>query len=339
MNSNNSLDGKNIVDKKNLKDKISNLNICNNCEDISIKKFSPIKNELDLNKLNASYKRCECGKRPLDIIMSHVLKIMIEEKIAPDDATLRRNTPTLLPALYYSQNNSQFMGEDSILLIHPDFNEKIASRIIKEVPETRGVLKGNVQETVGILQKDSDITQYELLAGSDIRSDIINTLIKKNDKLNKIIINKNQSKINIEVASTTETKLLKLYNYLENNKEFKNNHSKLKVIDGTCGAGATGIFLLMYGFNEIILNDIYSEAIATTLNNLKTNGFDFKKCENKEEIAIGENFKVYNMAFEDLSVKLKSDEYDLCILDCFTGVDCSYLEKEAEKIAKNVLLI
>ncbi|WP_409199966.1 50S ribosomal protein L11 methyltransferase [Methanobrevibacter sp. DSM 116169] len=328
-----------IVNKDNLNEKIKSLMPCDDCEDISIKKFSPIVNEIDLNKLNNNYKRCSCGKRPLDIIMAHALKIMIEEEIAPKNGILRRNTPTLLPTVFYSPNNSQFMGEDSIILIHPDFNQKIANKLINEIPEVRGVLKGDPRETVGILEKDSDIKNYELLAGSDLRSDIINTLIKSDNGLNKIIINKKQSVNNIEVGSTTETKLLKLYNYLENNEEFKENHDSLKVIDATCGVGAISIFLLMYGFSKVVLNDIYSEAINATLENLKVNGFNFEKCENNDKIAIGNNFEVYNMAFEDLVNKFENDEFDLAIIDCFTGVNSSNLENEAQKIAKNVLII
>ena len=43
------------------------------------------------------------------------------------------------------------------------------------------------------------------------------TLIKNNDEMEKIIINKDQHKYHIEVAPTTEEKLIKLHNYLENN--------------------------------------------------------------------------------------------------------------------------
>lgn len=329
---------KKLVSKDNLKNKINNLNQCDNCVDISIKKFSPLKDVIDFNSLDNSYKRCVCGKRPLDIVMAHILKIMIEEGIVPENGNLRKDTPTPLPTVFYPLNNSQFIGEDSVILIHPNFNEKIALKLVNEVDEVRGVLKGDPRETVGILNKDSDISNYELLAGSDIRSDIINTYIQDSDELNKIIINKEQSKIYIEVASTTETKLLKLYNYLKN-EEFEGDLSKLKVMDATCGAGACAIFLLKYGFKNLILNDIYSEAINTTLKNLKTNGFNYGCVENSEEIAIGENFKVFNMAFEDLALKFSEKEFDLCIVDCFLNTDSTSIEEAASKISKNVLII
>ena len=79
--------GKNcITTKENIADKIADLNPCEKCEDITIKKFSPINELIDFNKLDSDYKKCECGKRPIDIVMSHILKIMIEE----DFSTSRR---------------------------------------------------------------------------------------------------------------------------------------------------------------------------------------------------------------------------------------------------------
>ena len=328
---------KQLVNKENLKSKINSLNPCEECFDISIKKFSPLKDVIDFESLNNSYKRCQCGKRPLDIVMSHILKIMIEEGIASENANLRKDTPTPLPTVFYSANNSQFIGEDSLLLIHPKFNKKIALRLVNEIDEIRGVLKGDPIVTVGILNKDAGIENYELLAGSDIRSDVINTFIQ-NEDLNQIIINKEQSKINIEVASTTETKLLKLYNYLKQD-EFQGDISKLKVIDGTCGAGACSIFLLKYGFKNLILNDIYKEAINTSLKNLEINGFNYELVEDLDEVAVGKNFKVYNMAFEDLALNFGKNEFDLCVVDGFLNTDCTSIENAAYSIAKNVLII
>lgn len=89
----NCLCGKNcITTKENIADKIADLNPCEKCEDITIKKFSPINELIDFNKLDSDYKKCECGKRPIDIVMSHILKIMIEEEIVPQNATLRRHS-------------------------------------------------------------------------------------------------------------------------------------------------------------------------------------------------------------------------------------------------------
>lgn len=325
-----------IVNKNNIKKKINELNQCPKCEDISIKKFSPLKDLIDFNKLNSSYKRCSCGKRPIDIVMSHILKIMIEEKIVPENGNLRRNSPVPLQSLYYSSFNPQFIGEKSLILIHPEFNKKVAERLLNEVSEVKGILKGNPEETVGILKKGKTPNCYELLGGCDIQADILRTLIKDEDSLRKIIINKKQSQAHIEVATTSKEKLMKVYNYLENNEKYKNNPNEFTVLDGMCGTGSIGIFLLMYGFKEVIFNDIWIKAIESTLLNLEINGFKYKLTCKSSEIAIGNTFKVYNEAIENLEEKIK---VNLAIIDPYPNVDIDEIKNIVEKIADDILII
>ena len=310
--------GKNcITTKENIADKIADLNPCEKCEDITIKKFSPINELIDFNKLDSDYKKCECGKRPIDIVMSHILKIMIEEEIVPQNATLRRHSPIPLPSFYYSTQMAQFIGKDSVILIHPDFNKKVAERLNNEVDEVKGVLKGNPQEVNDMINKDSPIKNFELLSGCDKRSDVMRTLIKNEAELEKIIINKNQHQHHIEVAPTTEEKLIKLHNYLKNS-----NIKKGIAIDGMCGNGSIGIYLLKYGFEKVIFNDIYSEAIENLKFNLEVN-------------EILGNYEIYNKAFEDLEV----EKCDLFVIDSYPQVDIEEIIKKAEKIADNVLII
>ena len=134
----------------NLDEKINGIYECENCRDVQIKKFSPLKELIDFETLDGEYMRCNCGKRPLDIVMSHILKIMIESEIVPEKATLRRNSPIPLSGFYYSSLNPQFIGEKSLILLHPDFTKDVASRLISEVPEVKCVLKGNAQVPTGL---------------------------------------------------------------------------------------------------------------------------------------------------------------------------------------------
>ena len=297
---------------ENLDEKIENLYECENCKDIQIKKFSPLKDMIDFNELTRDYKRCVCGKRPLDIVMSHILKIMIEDGIVGAKATLRKNSPIPLSDFYYSNFNPQFINENSLILLHPDFTKEIAVKLINEVPEVKGVLKGSPQETVGQLNKNSTINHFELLEGCDIQTNVMRTLINE-----KIIINKQQSKHHIEVATTTESKLIKLHNHIENNKI-----KKLVAVDAMCGSGAIGTYLLKYGFEKVIFNDIYPEAIENLKETLEVNG-------------ITENYEIHNEAFEDLEI----EHVDLCVIDAFPNDDTTEIIKKAEKIADNILII
>ena len=293
-------------------EKIKSLEECEKCRDVQIKKFSPLKDLIDFEILDGEYMRCECGKRPLDIVMSHILKIMIEEGIVPEKATLRRNSPVPLSGFYYSSLNPQFIGKKTLILLHPDFTKDVASRLIDEVPEVKCVLKGSPQSTVGQLEKDSQISHFEILEGDDTQINVMRTLIQE-----KIVLVKRQSRHHIEVAVTTEDKLVRLHNYINNN-----DIKKGTVIDGMCGLGALGIYLLKCGFEKVIFNDINPEMIEALKNNLEING-------------ISDGYEIFNEAFEDLEL----GDADLCVIDAFPGVDVEEIVKKAEKMAENVIVI
>ena len=80
-----------------------------------------------------------------------------------------------------------------------------------------------------------------------------------------------------------------------------------------CGLGALGIYLLKYGFEKVIFNDINPEMTEALKGNLKINGID-------------EGYEIVNGSFEDLEV----EKADLCVIDAFPGV-------EIEEIIKNRL--
>ena len=267
---------------------------------------------IDFNLLDGEYLRCECGKRPLDIVMSHILKIMIEENTVGENATLRRNSPVPLSSVYYSSLNPQFIGEKSLILLHSDFTKDVASRLVDEVPEVKCVLKGSPQDTVGQFDKNSQINHFEILVGDDTQINIMRTLLE-----DKIVLVKKQSVHHIEVAMTTEQKLIRLHNYLNNN-----GIEKGTAIDCMCGLGALGIYLLKYGFEKVIFNDINPEMIDALKYNLEINNFS-------------EGFEIFNQSFEDLDV----DNVNLCVIDAFPGADISEITKKAEKIADNVVVI
>ena len=291
---------------------IKSLEECEKCSDVQIKKFSPLCELIDFETLDEEYMKCECGKRPLDIVMSHILKIMIEEDIVPQKATLRRNSPVPLSGFYYSSLNPQFIGEKTLILLHPDFTDEVASRLINEVPEVKCVLKGSPQSLVGQADKDSQISHFEILEGDDTQINVMRTLLG-----DKLVLVKNQSMHHIEVAMTTEEKLVRLHNYLNNN-DVKTGVA----VDAMCGLGALGIYLAKFGFEKVMFNDINPEMIEALRKNLEINGIE-------------NGFEIYNEAFEDLDIA----KVDLCVIDAFPGMDIEEIRKKAEGIADNVVII
>ena len=181
-----------------------------------------------------------------------------------------------------------------------------------EVSEVACVLKGSPQNTVGMLDKDSKINHFEILDGDDTQINVMRTLLDE-----KIILVKNQSRHHIEVAVTTEQKMVQLHNYLNNN-----GIKKGVAVDAMCGLGALGIYLLKYGFEKVIFNDINPEMIGQLKVNLQIN-------------EINDDFEIFNESFEDLKI----DKVDLCVIDAFPGADISEITEKAEKIADNVLVI
>lgn len=292
--------------------KFKSLQECENCSDVRIKKFSPLKDIIDFEDYDGDYMRCECGKRPLDVVMSHILKIMIESHIVPENASLRKNSPVPLFNFYYSTLNPQFIPKKSLILLHSDFTSDVASRLIEEVPEVECVLKGSPQILAGQVDKDSKINHFEILSGDDTQINVMRTLLG-----DRIVIVKNQSRHHIEVAMTSEEKLVRLHNYLE-----KNDIAKGVALDGMCGLGALGIYLLKFGFEKVIFNDINPEMIEALKNNLEIND-------------VSTSFEIHNRAFEDLEI----EHVDLCVIDAFPGADISKIIEKAEKIADNVVII
>ena len=89
-----------------------------------------------------------------------------------------------------------------------------------------------------------------------------------------------------------------------------------------CGLGAIGIYLIKFGFEKVIFNDINPEMIDALRNNLEIN-------------EITGNYEIYNKSFEELQI----DKIDLCVIDAFPGADISQIKEKAEKIADNVVII
>jgi len=54
---------------------------CNDCKTGKIKKFSPLAEQINLDEIDNHFGSCNCGKRHLDVVISHVLKVMMDEGI------------------------------------------------------------------------------------------------------------------------------------------------------------------------------------------------------------------------------------------------------------------
>ncbi|MGL4669201.1 MAG: 50S ribosomal protein L11 methyltransferase [Methanobacteriaceae archaeon] len=381
-------------------------NPCPNCINPNIKKFKPLTSQINLEEVNNRFGKCECGKRHLDSIMTHVAKIMLDHNIPIVGSNLR-NSGTPLVEFGFSDNNTNsnnndtrntntfnnnsnepYLKENSLIILSKNITKECALDIYKNVSEIKGILKGDVNKTVGIKEvfdnSDFDFkdfyastninsklnsleNEYELLVGSDLRSDIVNT------PADPIIISKYQHKMHLEFSKSLEIKINKLYNKLSQ-YSFE-EISNLKVLDGTCGTGALGIFALKFGVKKLVFNDVWRPAIETTKNNLVINQIiakeelkSFELLENKilednwnneyntdnKENAKNtgnnkvnwsnakNNIEIYNLTVEEFIGFWKaktSKKFNLGIIDLFPGVNPDKVKKSYAEICENVIII
>jgi len=298
---------------------------CPDCKSWRFKKFTPLKDQINLKEINEKFGKCTCGKRHLDITIAHILKIMIEEDITDKNSSLRNAcAPLITPA--YPLNSVPYLLRDSLVILSDKMSKKCAESIINEVPEVKGVIKGNMRETVGIKDVGHDPNIYQLLAGCDMRCDIVQT------PFGAICIHKYQSKIHIEIPKLISPKIDAL-------KIVLSKYDKPKVLDSTCGPGTLGIFCLKAGARRVVFNDIWYPAAELTAINLEANGFPVEFLGNKEGlVASGDNFEVYCMDIRELK-SILDEKFDICIVDTFPSVDPEEFVDAAKKLSKEVLLI
>jgi hypothetical protein len=298
---------------------------CNDCKTEKISKFSPLAEQISLDEIDSHFGSCKCGKRQLDIVMSHVLKVMIDEGIKDKKANLRNScVPLVTPG--YPTSYVPYLPENSLVILSNEVNKECAERIVQEVREVKGVLKGDIRNTVGIKDSDSSPHVYELLAGCDLRCDIIQTPYAA------LGVYKYQREIHIEFPKADYPKIEILKNAL---KEYE----RLTVLDCTCGPGTLGIACLKAGAQKVDFNDIWDPAIETTLINLEANGFPVKLSGNEKElIASGDKFEVYSMDIRKLANFL-DEKFDICIIDAFPGVDTTEFVEAASKLGKTIVII
>jgi len=298
---------------------------CKDCKTEKIKKFSPLAEQINLDEIDNYFGSCKCGKRHLDIVMSHVLKVMIDEGIKDKKANLRNScVPLVTPG--YPTDSVPYLPKGSLVILSNEIDKKCAERIIKEVEEVRGVLKGDIRKTVGVKDSDSNPHVYELLAGCDLRCDIVQT------PYGALGIYKYQHEIHIEFPKVKSPKIEILEKALK-------DYDKPTVIDCTCGPGTLGIACLKANAQKVVFNDIWNPAIEITLINLEANGFPVKLSGSEEElIASGDKFEVYSMDVRELTNYL-DEKFDICIIDTFPGMDTTEFVEAAGKLGKKIVVV
>jgi len=298
---------------------------CVKCFKPKLKKFKPLNHQINLDKLNANYGRCDCGKRHLDLVMAHALKIMMDHGLRSTEETLRNCcTPLITPA--YPSTSIPYLSENSVVILTDKIDEKSSIKIVEEVPEIKGVLKGNIKDIVGLKDANSTPNVYKLLAGCDMRCDVVST------NKGPICIYRNQAKLHVEFSKPVSPKIQILEKYLY-------KYENPKVMDCTCGPGTLGIASLKCGANKVVFNDIWYPSVEMTMLNLEVNGFKTEFLNsNKSLVGTGDNFEIYCCDIMELKDFI-TEKFDLCIVDTFPGVDTKEFVDAVKHFCNEVVVI
>jgi len=294
-----------------------------------------------LENLNSSSGKCpKCGKRHLDFVIGNVLTILKEKGLFPRDATLK-DVGTPLIAFGFNVPYPPRLDTKSIVLIMDSVTQDIANEIIIQVPEVKGVVKriGNQSQSIGILDTTSSPHTYELLAGCDMRCDVISS------SFGELCVYKNQSKIHIEFNNTKIVKIEELY--------LKGELENATIVDGMCGPGTLGMLCILAGARNVVFNDAWLPALENTILNLKMNSsllgtnINFEKTDHHkligDEPVLLASAKgiaqvlVYHGDIRKLDVVVR--DCDICLIDNFPAVDPSRFMATCKDFSKKTIII
>ena len=305
----------NCIQEKNqvLKDIEGLYQPCPDCSEKKLKKAIPLKRQIKLSKINRDYLKCKsCGKRHIDLVMAHVLKIMIDEGQISESASIRQvGVPLITPAIFLDK--LPYVSEQSLVIITTFCDKQTAIKIIEEIPEIKAIIKGDTKITVGQINENESVTNYELLSGCDIRCDIQYT------DFGPILIYKNQSKLHIEYPKEKSPKIQQLSSLLD-------KYENPTILDAMCGPGTLGIYALMKNAKKVVFNDIYDEALESLKINLNVN-------------EINEN--TYDILNEDLMnlPNILEEKFDIGIIDTFPNNDTSEYIENLKKLCDEIIII
>ncbi len=200
--------------------------------------------------------RCRsCGRASLDAVMLDVLRVLQRFGLRDKEDGLRSVGSPLIE-VGYPLAYSPRLGERSLIITGEGYSKRSAEAIIREIPEIKGVILG--RGVPGVVSLDKKPLENELLAGCDLRADVVSCL------LGELVIYKRQSRIHIEF-SRQEAPKMKILEQLFFQGKLRD------VTDGLCGPGTLGMMCALSGAERVVFNDAWLPAVQDLLINLEAN--------------------------------------------------------------------
>lgn len=203
-------------------------------------------------------KVCSCGKRFIDEVFAHLWAVMVEEgDLKRTDPLAAPGSPLIHPGCIMDQ--PPFLPARSLVLLSPRATCATAKRLVTEVPEVRGVVRTGTG-IPGLSSGDLDTSPgtHELLAGCDVRADIIPVA------RGPVVIYKQQSKIHIEFPRPGYPKIRSVEQHV-------GVPPAPYFIDICSGAGTLGIAAARLGVPRVVMNDAWYASAFWSAFNLEVN--------------------------------------------------------------------
>ncbi|HEX7514577.1 MAG TPA: methyltransferase [archaeon] len=198
--------------------------------------------------------RCKnCGRRPLDAVMAHILSLSGGQESRPALTLRQVGTPLLSPGVpTYAPPH---IGDQNLLLLTKQRIVADASDLIlKLVPEVKGVIYGDMKNVIGLEDRRAAPYTCRVLAGCDMRADLVTSAY------GQILVHKSQSKIHIE--HNNMAKMAKLGTLPIAGRV---------VLDALAGPGTLGLMSVLMGAQKVVLNDAWLPAVENAYLNLQAN--------------------------------------------------------------------
>jgi hypothetical protein len=201
---------------------------------------------------------CSCGKRFIDEVFAHAYTIMVEEgDLMPTAPLISVGTPLVHPG--FAMDRPPFLPEKSLVILSSYATIRTAERIVREVPEVKGVVKRE-NFIPGIAEPTLDAIPriYSLLAGCDVRADVFPL------RTGPLVMYKQQSLVHIEFPRAGYPKIASV------ERRVGNPPAQL-FIDACSGVGTLGLAAACFGVRHVIMNDAWYASAFWSAFNLEVN--------------------------------------------------------------------
>lgn len=277
---------------------------------------------------------CSCGKRFIDEVFAHIYVIMVEcGDLTLQDPLIAAGSPLVHPG--FAMDRPPFLPHNSLVLLSARVTRKTAERLVRDVPEVRGVVRTG-DFVPGIASPDLNTVPriYELLAGCDVRADIYPL------STGPLVIYKQQSLIHIEFPRAGYPKIQSVIQHV-------GTPPARCFVDACSGVGTLGLAAACLGVPHVIMNDAWYASAFWSAFNLEVNR-EYLKIQrvrifeqiddmqkhpvSREQIKIAETegeqvIEVFQGDFHSLPEVIPQGSAPVTALDIFDKNDPAALEK------------